>query len=236
MEKIDVVIPLKDISKNNNFELRYALRGIEKHLKNFKDIYIVGQRVPWLTNVKYINVKDGKSSKFKEANIFNKISACIKSEVSENFLFMNDDHFLIRDMDAITVPFYYKGEIVDTMSRNTGNYRKTMNHSRKYLQKKGKPTLDFDTHVPIIYNKEKIMCTFGDIDWSIPYGYGIKSLYCNMNDVEPIHEPDCKINNKCYETCKEKTKDRFCFSTGSLNPDMIRFIEESYPNASIYEK
>lgn len=233
---IDIIIPVKDGSRNNNLELKYALRGIQQHLKNFGEVYIIGDKISWLRGVKYLKVKDEKQSKFKERNIYRKIlAASINKDLSENFLFMNDDHFLTKEMDTENLPFYYKSELRETMNRNTGNYRKTINNTRKILTNKGLTALDFDTHVPIVYNKEKIMCTFEGIDWNILYGYGIKSLYCNINKVEPVYEPDCKINNKTYTEINNKIKERFCFSTGSLNNDMIRVLNELYPSKSKYE-
>src|SRR5690606_4266018 len=112
-----------------------------------------------------------------ERNIYSKVKyACNIEEVSENFLFMNDDHFLLSDFSAHEFPYHYKGFLSDTMLKNQGNYRKTMNHTRKHLLSAGKEQLDFDTHCPIIYNKEKFIKTFENINWNVPYGYGIKSM------------------------------------------------------------
>lgn len=233
---VDIIIPVKDGSRNNNYELRYALRGIEKYLRNYRDIYIVGQKISWLKGVKFLNIKDALQGRFKERNIYRKIlSASLNKSVSDNFLFMNDDHFLTREIDAPTIPFYYKSELRQTMERNSGNYRKTINHTNKLLLKRGLTTLDYDTHVPVLYNKDKIMCTFEGVDWNVPYGYGIKSLYCNINNVDGIQEPDCKLNNKTYEEINNRIKERFCFSTGSLNNDIMRVLNELYPIKSIYE-
>lgn len=239
-DSIDIVIPLGVGSKNDNIELRYCLRGIQCHLSNVRSVYIIGERPKWISGIVWKSAKDDRSSRFKERNIYNKIKlACNLSEVSDNFLFMNDDHFLLDDFDATEFPYHYKCKISETMLKNSGNYRKTMNHTRKHLISIGKEELDFDTHCPIIYNKEIFLLTFGKTDWNVNYGYGIKSMYCGINGIEGELVSDCKIQKPMsLEEIKATVKGRQYFSVGDggLNEEMKRFLNELYPTKSKYER
>lgn len=240
--KISIVIPVRDSTSRDNKELIYAIRSFEKSFKSFGDIFIVGSRIYGLKDVKYIQCKDERGGKFKERNIFRKIMAAVNhSEVTDDFVFCNDDHFLLRDFDPNNLPFYHKGLLEETMSKNVGDYRKSLNHTRKYLLSQNKPTLDFDTHFPIIYNKQKFIDTFvcKDLNWDQPFGYVIKSLYANMASIEGEFGGDCKIQERMsYQEIKNKIGSKLFFSTSDrcLNEDMIKFLNELFPTKSSYER
>lgn len=240
--KISIVIPVRDSTSRDNKELIYAIRSFEKSFKSFGDIFIVGSRIYGLKDVKYIQCKDERGGKFKERNIFRKIMAAVNHwHVTENFLFVNDDHILLEEFDPNKLPFYHKGLLEETMSKNVGDYRKSLNHTRKYLLSKDKSTLDFDTHFPIIYNKKKFIDTFvcSDLNWNQPFGYVIKSLYANMNDISGEFGGDCKIQGGMnYQEIKNKIGSKSFFSTSDrcLNEDMIKFLNELFPSKSRFEK
>lgn len=233
---IDIVIPYLHSQRRNGLELRYCLRGIERKLTGYNKIWIIGQKPSWLIGVGIIQVNDSPYPRLKENNIYCKIlEACKNKEVSEDFLFMNDDHFLLKSFTASQFPYYHRGELYDSMKKNKGSYRATLNHSRRVLMAKDLPTLDFDTHCPIVYNKSKFIQAFEDIDWKIDWGYAIKSVYCGLNGIEGTYMPDCKINNKSLHDIKLRTANREWFSTGSLNDDMEKFLTSVYPKKSKYE-
>lgn len=237
-----IVIPVKTDTKNNYKELVYALRSLEKNLNGFGDIWIIGEKISSLKGLKYINCKDDSKGMYKERNIFRKIMKAVEHpEVTEDFIFLNDDHYLLKQFDTEALPFYYKSTLEETMAKNLGDYRKSVNHTRKYLIQNHKPTLDFDTHFPIVYNKQKFLDTFvcNGIDWDRQFGYVIKSLYCNMNNIEGEFGGDCKIQHSMsYTEIVNKIGDKSFFSTsdGCMNRDMIKYLNEQYPNKSIYEK
>jgi len=238
---ISIVIPYKSRTKNNT-ELIYALRSLEKNLNGFGDVFIVGEKISSLKGLNYIKVKDDTGSQFKERNIYRKIlAACNDERVSDDFIFTNDDIILTKQFDVNNLPFYHKGELIDTMAKNSGDYRKSLNHSRKYLMKMANTTLDYDTHFPIVYNK-KDFATFvcnDDLNWNQPYGYVIKSLYANQASVKGEYIEDCKIKEKLsYDELKQKISGRSFFSTsdGVINEGMIKLLNETYQQKSKYEK
>lgn len=243
MEKkgISVVIPISDKSKNHK-ELIYAIRSLEKNLKGIGDIFVVGTIIKPLKGLKYIQCKDEPTSKFKERNIYRKILAAIAHpEVTEDFVVSNDDIYLLNEFDANNLPYFHKNSLEDTMAKNIGDYRKSVNHTRKYLLKNEKPTLDFDTHFPIIYNKKKFIDTFvcNDVNWDQPFGYVIKSFYTNSLEIKGEFGGDCKIHHSMsYNELKNKigTKSFFSTSDRSLNDDMIKLLNELYPDKSKFEK
>lgn len=240
--KISIVIPVRDSMNMSNKEIIYAIRSFEKSFKSFGDVFIVGDRINCLKGVKYIHCKDDRGSKFKERNIFRKIMAAVNHpDVTDDFIFANDDHLVLGDFDPNNLPFFHKGMLEDTMAKNIGDYRKSLNHTRKYLISNDKPLLDFDTHFPIIYNKKKFIDTFvcSDLNWNQPFGYVIKSLYANMNDIIGEYGGDCKVQQKMsYHELKNKIGDKQFFSTSDkcLNEDMMKYLNEMFPNKSKFER
>lgn len=237
-KSIDIVLPLGP-SKIDHIDLRYALRSIEKHVKNYRDIWIIGDLPRWIQNVKHLGVSDDPDPRWKEFNIFRKIkSCCINRDITEDFLFANDDHFFLDDIDASSYPYYYKGTVTDSWINNRSHYRKTANHTRRWLERRGFKDHNFDSHCPIIYNKHKFLTSYDDIDWQTAYGYLIKTHYCAVNRVKGVYMQDCKLSKKfTLEEVRERAEDRHVISCtdAAMKAGLRDFLEEKFPTKSKYE-
>ena len=241
---VSVFYPLGGGSPINNDEIRYSLRSIEKHLKNYGEIFIIGRKPEWLQNVHFIEYED--LTPYKEKNIFTKtLMACEIKEMSEDFLFFNDDHFLVDDFDAPTFPYFYKCELQRTIQRlNGGKYKRALTNTFAELYARGKPLLNFDTHTPIVYNKEKMKSLATMYPWErYDVGFVLKSLYANTFDCLPIHEYDVKIDQANMEMGKilDIIQGKKVFSIGNniLQPSsdaILKTLNHLYPNKSKYEK
>lgn len=231
---MDLVYILGTGSRWGNNELRYSLRSIEKYLKH-KNIFLIGEKPEWAQNLTHIPAIDPYPMN-KERNIFSKIMvACKDSRVTEDFLFINDDHFLLQPMKDI--PYYGNGTIEQFLKRRVTTYTMSAYNTKKALQAKSLPTNYFDIHAPIIYNKQKFL-ELQAYDWNIKKGYVIKSLYCNTHNIAPVPYSDCKLQIPTNEEAiKEKIKGRAFFSIGdgAINTNLRNVMEELYPEKSSYE-
>lgn len=241
---IDIFYPLGGGSFWNNNELRYSLRSVEKHLKNYGNVYIIGRKPDWIQNVIHIPHED--ATPFKEKNIFVKIlMACeMFTEMSERFLFMNDDHFLLENSNAELFPYYYKCPLETTLQRVTaGKYHRALLATYNELVFNDKPTLNFDGHIPIIYEKSRVRELRTMYPWDrYDTGFVMKSLYANTFNCEPVPEYDCKLNTEMlpYQIL-DYIAGKKCFSIGNpiLLPTPDNFevaIKQLYPNPSRYER
>ncbi|MES2590882.1 MAG: hypothetical protein V4608_03270 [Bacteroidota bacterium] len=239
---IDIVIPLGSGSAWNNNELRYCLRGIEKHLINYRNVFIVGECPDWIQNVTHVKFTEGYHP---SKNIMLKIlSACKRNNLSNDFLFFNDDFFLIKDIDAPTYPYYHKGNLDRAILRNSGNwYQDYVIETIRELRKKECSTLNFDGHCPIVYNKTAFIDTMAQYDFN--QKLTVKSIYCNTNKITGEFMEDCKLSGwKSEGQIKVLTDGRHIFSTGDYclqdipqrKSPVKTFIEKNYPNKSKYEK
>lgn len=231
MTMIDIVYPLGNGSRFHNNEIRFSLRSIEKHLKNFRNVYVVGAHHPELQNVIFIPYPDHTT--ISDTNIMRKIArACEIPDLSENFLMVHDDHYLLSDFDAATFPYFYHRTILEFLKiREPDPYHHRVANTLEYLEAKGLPTKFFDIHTPILFNKThfKDIVTNGP-DWTPPNMYVLKSIYANTLRIEGEVLPDQKGDEPPPPHAK-------IFSTSPrVKGTVQRFLLESFPLKSKYEK
>lgn len=236
MDRVSIVIPLGRGSRNNDIEIRYCLRSIEKYLTGYGDIFIVGEKPDWLQNIVHIPCPDfGDKTYDKEHNIFCKImAACADDRVTDDFLFMNDDHYLLRDYEAGRFPYYYDGLLQDY--KTITDYKHTVWNTVEWNF--GENYTYFDVHCPIIYNKLNFIQRMSIPDWNIRFGYCIKTMYCYLNVGKGEEYPDLKINEPLTDTqIKQKLTGRSWFSIGdkAFNGEIRQVLQELYPTKSKYE-
>jgi hypothetical protein len=231
-----IVLPLGTGSRHNNLELRYCLRSIEKYLTGYSDVFIVGDLPDWLRNVIHIPCYDqGDKTYDKERNIYTKImAACADERVSEDFLFINDDHYLLQGYEAGKFPYYCHGWLRNQMT--VTDYKHTVSNTMKAFED-SMPY--FDIHCPIRYNKFKFEAAMSQLVWSKPFGYCIKTGYCNnIIGLKATECPDLKIN-EAYpaQKIRQMLTGRPWFSVGdrSFDGGIRRVLQDLYPHKSKYE-
>lgn len=146
----------------DNEELRYSIRSVVKNLPHVK-IWVVGYKPDWYQG-NFISVEN-TSSKFK--NISNALRVvCDSDEISEDFVLMNDDFFILKPLDSM--PNFIGG----TLSEKIAEYRKIDPRSRYanilddtniYLMKNGIDVpIDYDLHVPMTMNRKNLKSVITD--------------------------------------------------------------------------
>lgn len=233
---IDVVYVIGNGSINSDNELRYSLRALEKHCTGWRNIYVIGNKVGFLRNVIFHEFKEGN---VKGLNILSKIKyACELPDLSEDFLFINDDHFFLKDIDITEIPYYYDnkymGNIIETRS-NIDNYRRMIEDTARLFS----DFVYFDVHKPIIYNKSKFlqMCQKYEFNKHM-HGLLIKSVYCNHFKVKKLICDDLVLKKRyTTEELNEILEGEFIFSMTdeAVNNDLIKFLNNNYPIASQFE-
>jgi hypothetical protein len=242
-----IIIPLAANgfgSRHNDQELRYCLRSIEKHLTGYGDIFLIGHMPKWVRGCIHIPATDEDRTWWKERNIYRKILlACEDPRVSDDFLFMNDDHYLLSDFVAGEFPYYYSGMLYQEASRDD-QYGATAKNTLQLINlQKGwhddRYWRYWDIHCPIIYNRN----SFGwlsKFDWGKKHGYCIKTAYSWFVGGIAMEYPDLKINQPLPPSkIKELITGRSWFSVGNkafdIGGGMANVLQELYPNKSKYE-
>lgn len=219
-------------------ELKYSLRSVEKFVKNYNNIYIIGDKPVYL-NDKIIHIpKEDSIYSCKSKRIYEKLLiACDTKEISEEFVFYNDDFYHLNYFDVLNIPYYYDFSIEERIKimRKT-SYLNTVKNTLNILKENNLPTKFFDIHFPICYNKNLFKEVMTKYDWEIRSGYIIKSLYSNTLKIEGIKRNDIKIygNNK-DENINEKLNNADFFSTYLITRKIVNLFNEYFPNKSSYE-
>lgn len=231
MKTIDIVYVLGNGSKHNNSELKYSLRGVEMFLKNVGRVFVVGSCPQSVRNLIHLPCKD--THDVPDMNIRDKIMTACKSDfVADDFLFMNDDHFLLKPFDVTKFPNFHKGDIMKAIEpRSMDPYRKRLQNTYNQLKAKGLNTLNFDIHTPILYNKRKFLDMVKQFDWKVDQGLVIKSLYGNFYDLKTVEAKDYKIAGE-----SQIELDTAVFSThATISQQLQRYLQNRYPKPSQYE-
>lgn len=240
-QKIDIVYILANASKWQNSELKYSLRSVEKNLDMpIGRIFIVGYLPKFveLREVDHIDVQDNYTNKLR--NAARKIKgACNDRRVSERFILMNDDFFIMKKVSEIK--YWSKGSLKGSMARHRtkkGYYYTAIKQTKELLESQGieNPT-DYEIHAPIIIEKTKFL----EIDKKINLeerGLLFRSIYGNLTGAKRDVVPDVKIFNIGAKGM-EKYKDYKIISTGNkvvLDPKFQKWIKGKFKKVSKYEK
>lgn len=234
---IDIFYILGNGSPFNNEELRYSLRSVERHLKNIGRIIVVGENPNFLSDeVEYHYIKEAKCN--KECRILKKIfTACELGIVKGDFLFMNDDFFFTKDVDATTYPYYYS----KCLSEGSPNkfYSKNIESTHNYLKGLGCTAMNFDVHTPIIYNSEKFLELQPHIIHSKrnPWGFVVKSMYSNIHGIVGELYEDVKINRiNDYTLARIEKTNCVSYSDVGYKRGVKEYLMELFPEKSKYEE
>ncbi len=161
----------------SNEELRYSIRSIVKNMPHDK-VWVIGGKPDWYSG-DYIEVSQDRQ---KYDNARANLRAIVESpDISDDFILMNDDFFVINKIDA--VPTWYTGtirsrveEIKKTRMPNS-TYVRLLSNTNKTIQRLGiAEPLDYELHTPMIMNKQKLSSVIEmDSLWRSTYGnmYGI---------------------------------------------------------------
>lgn len=234
----DVVFPLGNGSKHGNMELRYSLRSIEKHLKDFGKVFIVGER-PVFLNDSIIHIPQPFISGNAARNIaMNLLEACRDTRLSQTFYYFNDDYLICQDVDSSNFPPYFKCDLSHTYRINTTDYRRHVRSTIETLTAQGHKTLNFDVHFPTLFDKTKLAGVIETNNFPTNFGFIIKSLYFNTLGEAGVFRLDCKcVQIKKMEQWREYVKTTECFSIADtcINPVFKAFMEEMFPEKSRWE-
>lgn len=226
---MDVLYCLGTGSLYNNKEIYHSINLLKRFAK-FDRIFVIGEKPDIVPDVDYIYIPF-KDTMGRTRNVFRKIcEVCENSDISENFLYMMDDVFILKPIDIEHYPLYHSGQIKDY--QNMTSYLIEMTNTKQFLKQHNKPYLNFGVHCPIIYNKKKIL----EIDpmyWQYVNKYNRelnpRVLYGNWFEGDKQETKDCKlIRDYPMQELKELLKGKEWFSIGSRSYDgnIKKYLEE----------
>lgn len=229
---MDYVYIVKD---GSNEELRYSIRSVVKNMPA-GNIWVVGGKPDWYSG-NHIPIPQNLP-KYHNA-IANLLAACKSNEISEDFVLMNDDFFILQSMDQI--PTYHGGSFLDkvqayTRISPTSTYTKRLAKTSQRLRKLGvMEQKDYDIHVPMIMNKQKllkILKFYPECLW--------RSMYGNIHNLGGIEISDIKVYS--LERMQERSYDYISGNNPYVSSDNGSFeilyldlLKDNFSKESPYE-
>ena len=228
---MDIVIALGTGSRWQDNELRYALRSIETYLQGHSGrIVLVGERPKWIKNVDHYDIPDVGGR--KNFSIFQKILTGCEWVNGDDFIFWNDDHFLLKPLNVKDFKYWYDNDCYHWAQKANGLYKRAITNTNNLP---GKNNYYTDIHVPIVYNKHQFAKLL-NLNWK--QEYVIKSAYTKMQDGPFELMEDFKLSLRYpLNVWKGKLYNRLFFSIGpyAIDNDFKILMHQLYPNKSKYE-
>jgi hypothetical protein len=247
---MDIVYVFKQSEDNDSEELRYSLRSL-RNLKHDK-VYIVGEKPAWLQNADHVNVEQNMvregdiPTKYKNVSK-NLQAAAATEEISDNFVFMNDDFFVMKPFDSM--PAFHWGPMRDVIALYAARYDEESNYIMRmkelytFLRSQGhEEPLSYELHVPIVFNKAHVARMYAK-DFSRIYQ--IRTMYGNyfqvggqrMDDVKVYLDP--RHNDPGYNAdpgAYLAARSFLSASGGSFRSGKVgEFVRAAFPDKSPYE-
>lgn len=190
----DVVYFVKDSEQNE--ELKYSLRSL-KNL-NHGTVFIAGYKPSWVDgSVVHIAVEQNQD---KYENVAAILQATLEDgRLSEDFILMNDDFFVLQVTDRIVPlrrmkPVDHYIELfskVDAQSR----YVENMKRARDLLRSWGHEQIDsYELHTPFLYNKAKLRDLISRLPKDQPLSH-LRTIYGNYYQLGGERMVDVKVIN-----------------------------------------
>lgn len=231
MKELDVILPFRH-SRWQDLELKYCLRGIEKHLTGVRKVVVVGD-YPMSVSRGFTHLPydgDDPSIVYKERNIYQKLRYGLENrDTTDDVIFFNDDHFITKDYVASEFPNYYdqwpvKSDVYETTYRNTKDVT-------------GEDALFYDIHAPMVLNKKRFIEIMDGVDWDKKGGYCLKTLYANGLPGEEYKDLKIRVQYPAHQLW-QMINGGYWFSMcdRARGNEIESVLKELYPEPSKYER
>lgn len=185
---MDIVMPYR---KTNSNEILWAVMSFIKNMPH-RNIYVIGDD-PEISGVNWLkpelNRWAGNSKYHNQINAY--LTACRTPYISNQFIAVNDDFFVMKHW---TPEIYNKGTIGDQIKARVRHdeYRGSLSLTKRHLELKGLPTLNYELHTPFVFDKRKLESLINSLSlqpWKL---WQIRSLYGNTYQPYSTQRTDVK--------------------------------------------
>lgn len=215
-------------AEEQNEDLRYSLRSLAN--VPHKKVFISGYVPSWCTDIVPVP-RDQEAQSNQENSNLNLLAAVNLDELSDDFIFMNDDFFIMQPSDVI--PLFHQGLLSDVISRYKSNNRMgqawSLIATRDELMRlrPGKELLSYELHMPMLMNKHKVRRMFEY--WPRPVmALRPRSFYGNVYGENGVLTEDAKTTSR--------HKGQFISTVyGESGDDAHELIRATFSTPSAYE-
>lgn len=225
---MNILIPYK--IESDTEELRYTLRSIAKYTTGAR-VFISGDLPDWCVGVYHI-----KNKRYKDLvgpnrfiDVERKVRAFCELLPNEDFLYMNDDFFIMRNFRYRE----YNRGILNPPMDVSSPYVLAQKRTKRLLSKVGSNTsTSYELHMPMTMSAIKrlgISYVFGP-KMSNGYTVLMRSIYGNLFNVGGKKIDDCK------DISDYKNKPFLSTSHEAWKGELGNYIRSKFDEPSIYER
>ena len=232
---MDIVYTVKDCLSCE--ELTYSLRSLA-NLPHDR-VFIVGGCPKNINTDKVVFIPTLQNFS-RYVNTMNSLgTVCRNKELSEKFILMNDDFFILKPITDPEQELNLCGGTIESCVKKIRErngvetfYSMSMHQTDVYLKDIGiKTPLSYELHIPMVLEKTKLLKLF-----SLPYLTNSvlphkRSLYGNLYLRESTEIEDVKV----YGNYVPPPNDKFLSTEDNTWSQVKPQLEKLFPNKSIYE-
>lgn len=189
LKQLDVVYFCRG---GENEELRYSLRSVEQNLPHRK-VWVYGEKPEWCHPDEYVQTEQVGESKWERVRGMLR-EACRNPKISENFVLMNDDFYVMKPIKEL--PPYYdslvcrKIVLMELKNNNmVDKYTLMLRHTVSALTGLSGCLKNYAVHMPMIINRQKMLEAMG----AYPSVLSFRVLYGNYARIGGESHPDVKV-------------------------------------------
>jgi hypothetical protein len=252
MNPIDVVYILGPTPDSDFLEFRLSLRSLCKHYgDNIRNVFTIGHKPAWLRNTEHIPFLDAWSS--KDAILMSKaLYACYRKEISDPFLMMSDDIFLMRPLAGLENKVYAE-DLPEETWRNWASSRNAWSR-RNYATReivKHRYADEYpqfiDPHVGVFVFKDHYVRTMLQVGWEFQKSNaGLNTNYyqyaCLYDDKlqKTTEKLGVRLLNKVGKLPNaEEDKEMLWLNVGDesvyLHPGLFKYLLSTFNESTKYE-
>lgn len=187
---------------HNTDEIRYSLRSLTNI--SHDNVWIVGESPGgWVKDVNQIAVSQNGANKWINSRINLRV-ACENSDVSDDFILMDDDFYIMQPLDEI--PILHRGPVSEAIqwyknkrvkSRYVAGLIETVEILRYFGLSESFDLNAYNLHIPMIINKKKMLECLDSTEKlmpkTVPACLHIRTFYGNYWQIGGEKAEDVKV-------------------------------------------
>lgn len=230
-----LVVPVREAGSNE--ELRFALRSWCLNLPHAA-VWLVGYRPHWVDGVGHIPTDQAGLSPWEATSVAMR-AACEHPDIPEEFVWLDDDVFAVRPVDA--VPVLHRGQLRDvaagravSAARTVDEYGPQLFGALQRLERLGfEDPLCFELHVPMTVRK-------GLMVEALEVAAGVdaakRTVYGALAGLEGERVPDVKVSWRAPRGYGPQSVYVSTAPDAFTNGHVGKWIRAMFPGRCQYEK
>ena len=245
--RFDVVIPLGNGSKNDNWELRMTLRALKRNFLDLGRVFICTTFLPnWITGIEHLDIPD-KHRRCKDANIIDKMLAAVAAGCTDRFVRSSDDEMIISPIHVDGLKPYYALDLKDKVKDPDfweGGWKWRLRLTGRLCQQRGCSTFHYDTHCPKLFDSATFQKIAANCKYDRGEGFTVDTLYFNQAGIfDPVKLSGQKLSLEKSsaswnaETIRKKIagKVHLSYNDDGLTNALKQVLQEMFPEPSRFE-